>query len=125
MKTLTNILILLISYSFFGQITSKINLNKTLSENLEKNEIEIADETRLYINDEISNELFYYALKPKEKIKGTLILLPPTAQKVENVINNNIVTLMKLCPKGVAQKKKDPYNFLCPPPGLNRRPFGH
>lgn len=90
MKTLTNILILLISYSFFGQITSKINLNKTLSENLEKNEIEIADETRLYINDETSNELFYYALKPKEKIKGTLILLPPTAQKVENVINNNI-----------------------------------
>ena len=88
MKTLTNILILLISYSFFGQITSKINLNKTLSENLEKNEIEIADETRLYINDGTSNELFYYALKPKEKIKGTLILLPPTAQKVENVINN-------------------------------------
>ena len=85
--------ILFISVSVFGQTVSEINLNETLSKNLEKNTIEIVDETYLYINDGISNELFYYALKPKGKIKGTLILLPPTAQKVEDVINNNI----KLC----------------------------
>src|SRR5699024_3350518 len=81
---------LFISFSVFGQTVSEINLNKTLSENLEKNTIEIVDETYLYINDGTSNEFFYYALKPKGKIKGTLILLPPTAQKVEDVINNNI-----------------------------------
>ena len=67
-----------------------MDLNKNLSENLERNKSEFVDETYLYINDGNSNELFYYALKPNGKIKGTLILLPPTAQKVEDVINNNI-----------------------------------
>ena len=90
MRILTNIVILFISLSVFGQIVSEINLNETLSRNLEKNTVEIVDETYLYINDGTSNELFYYALKPKGKINGTLILLPPTAQKVEDVINNNI-----------------------------------
>lgn len=90
MRILTNIGILFISFSVFGQKSPKINLNKTLLGNLEKNKIEIVDETYLYINDGTSNELFYYALKPEDKIKGTLILLPPTAQKVEDVINNNI-----------------------------------
>lgn len=90
MRILTNIVILFISLSVFSQTVSEINLNETLSKNLEKNTIEIVDETYLYINDGTSNELFYYALKPKGEIKGTLILLPPTAQKVEDVINNNI-----------------------------------
>jgi hypothetical protein len=90
MRIITNIVILFISFSVFGQTVSEINLNETLLQNLEKNTIEINDETYLYINDGTSNELFYYTLKPKGKIKGTLILLPPTAQKVEDVINNNI-----------------------------------
>jgi hypothetical protein len=90
MRILTNILILLISVSVFGQTSSEIKLNKTLSKNLKKNRIDILDETYLYVNDGTSNELFYYAIKPKEKIKGTLILLPPTAQNAEDVINNNI-----------------------------------
>lgn len=90
MRIITNIVILFISFSVFGQTVSEINLNETLLKNLEKNTIEIIDETYLYINDGTSNELFYYTLKPKGKIKGTLILLPPTAQKVEDVINNNI-----------------------------------
>jgi len=90
MRIITNILIFLISVSIFGQTTSEINLNEVLSKNLEKNTIDITDETYLYINDGTSNELFYYALKPKGKINGTLILLPPTAQSVENVVNNNV-----------------------------------
>ena len=89
MRTLTNILILLISVSVFGQTTSEINLNETILENLDKISIDIVDKTYLYVNDEDSNELFYYALKPKGKIKGTLILLPPTAERAEDVINNN------------------------------------
>ncbi|WP_347925095.1 hypothetical protein [Pontimicrobium sp. SW4] len=90
MKILTNILILLISVSVFGQTTSEIKLNEAVSKNLEKNTIDIVDKTYLYINDGTSNELFYYAIKPKGKIEGTLILLPPTAQSTEDVINNNI-----------------------------------
>jgi len=90
MRILTNIVILLISVSVFGQTVSEINLDETLSKSLEKNTIDIVDETYLYINDGTSNKLFYYALKPKGEIKGTLILLPPTAQNAEDVINNNI-----------------------------------
>jgi hypothetical protein len=101
MRTLTNIVILFISLSVFGQTVSEINLNENLSKNLEKNTIDIVDETYLYINDGTSNELFYYALKPKEKIKGTLILLPPTAQKVEDVINNNIKLTELAFEKGI------------------------
>ncbi|WP_166636603.1 hypothetical protein [Salegentibacter sp. 24] len=96
-----NIGILFISFSVFGQKVPEINLNKTLSENLEKNKVEIVDETSLYINDGNSNELFYYALKPKGKIKGTLILLPPTAQKVEDAINNNIKLAELAFEKGI------------------------
>jgi hypothetical protein len=85
-----NIIIFLISVSLFGQTISEINLNEVLLKNLEKNTIDIIDETYLYISDGSSNELFYYALSPKGKINGTLILLPPTAQNVEDVINNNV-----------------------------------
>ncbi|TDN80385.1 hypothetical protein DET49_13226 [Salegentibacter sp. 24] len=101
MRILMNIGILFISFSVFGQKVPEINLNKTLSENLEKNKVEIVDETSLYINDGNSNELFYYALKPKGKIKGTLILLPPTAQKVEDAINNNIKLAELAFEKGI------------------------
>lgn len=73
-----------------GQRTATIELSKIYLENLERNPINIQDETYLYVNDGKSTELFYYALKPKDKIKGTLILLPPTAQQVENVINENL-----------------------------------
>ncbi|TYB72572.1 hypothetical protein [Bizionia myxarmorum] len=101
MRILTNILILLISVSVFGQTTREIKLNETLLKNLEKNTIDITDKTYLYINDGNSNELFYYALKPKGKIKGTLILLPPTAQNIEDVINNNITLSELAFEKGI------------------------
>lgn len=101
MRILTNIVILFFSFSVFGQTVSEINLNETLSKNLEKNTIKIIDETYLYINDGTSNELFYYSLKPKRKIKGTLILLPPTAQKVEDVINNNVKLFELAYEKGI------------------------
>lgn len=90
MRILTNILILLISSSVFGQIISEISLKDPFLKNLDKNTIDIVDKTYLYVSDGTSNKLFYYALKPKEKIIGTLILLPPTAQSTEDVINNNI-----------------------------------
>lgn len=76
-----------------GQTVSVIELEKPYVEHLEKNIINIVDKTYLYVNDGKSTELFYYALKPKHKVKGTLILLPPTAQRLEDVINEN----KKLC----------------------------
>jgi len=93
MKILTSIVLFLTSIIAHGQAATEIKLPKPYSENLEKNSIDIVDNTNLYINDQGSNKLFYYALKPKEKINGTLILLPPTAQSVEEVINNNIKLL--------------------------------
>lgn len=90
MRILSTIVTILISISIFGQTTSEINLKKPFSKNLEKISVDIDDNTFLYINDGTSNKLFYYALKPSQKIQGTLILLPPTGQTVEDVINNNI-----------------------------------
>lgn len=90
MRIFLNILILLVSVNVFGQTAFEINLNETLKNNLEKNVSDKVDETYLYINDERSNELFYYALKPKNQIKATLLLLPSTAERIEDVLNNNI-----------------------------------
>jgi len=89
MRILISIFILLISVIAFGQ-TSEMVLDKSLATNIEKVKIDIVDNSYLYINDGTSNDLFYYALRPKDKIQGTLILLPPTAQTVEDVINHNI-----------------------------------
>ena len=90
MKALTSLTLLWISISSIGQTTSSINLKEALLKNLDRNCVELIDETHLYVNDGTSNELFYYALQPQQEITGTLILLPPTGQTVEEVINNNI-----------------------------------
>jgi len=63
--------------------------------------IGIIDSTDIYINDDGSKELFYCAVTPKEKIKGTLILLPSTYEPVEQVISNNNKLLELAYKKGV------------------------
>ncbi|MBL4704262.1 MAG: hypothetical protein JKY54_07060 [Flavobacteriales bacterium] len=72
-----------------------INLDKALVQNLEINPISNSDSTNIYVGDGTSSELFYYAILPKERIEGVLILFPSTWESVESVINNNI-TLAKL-----------------------------
>jgi len=89
MRIILTIALFLTGWQLFGQMTSTINLEEPYLGNLEKNKIDLVDETYLYINDGQSKELFYYASKPQNKIKGTLILLPPTAQPVEGVLNEN------------------------------------
>lgn len=89
MKIILIITFLLAVWQLSGQVGIVINLEEPYLENLEKNKLDLVDETYLYINDGQSKELFYYALKPKGKVKGTLILLPPTAQPAEGVINEN------------------------------------
>jgi hypothetical protein len=89
MKSILTIIFFLAAFSLFGQIGSTINLEEPYLGNLDKNKIDLVDETYIYVNDGESKELFYYALKPQKKIKGTLILLPPTAQPTEGVLNEN------------------------------------
>lgn len=89
MKNILTITLLLTIGQLFGQMNAKINLKEPYLSNLERNKLDLVDETYLYVNDGQSNDLFYYASKPKHKIKGTLILLPPTAQRVEGVLNEN------------------------------------
>ena len=75
-----------------------INLDESLSKNLEINIINHADTTNIYVGDGKSTELFYYALYPKATIEGALILFPSTWESAENVINNNI-DLIKIAHK--------------------------
>ena len=56
---------------------------------LEKNSINNNDTTDIYVGNGISEELFYYALLPKDSIIGVLVLFPSTWESTENVINNN------------------------------------
>ncbi len=91
-----NLLIfLLIAFPFTGNTQNTINLEELYLNNLDKISINIIDTTYIYVNDEGSTDLFYYALSPKDSIQGTLVLFPPTWQTAENVINHTI-ELIKL-----------------------------
>jgi hypothetical protein len=67
-----------------------LNLSDPYFKLLQKNTIPIVDSTDIFVNDGDSKALFYFALVPKDSIKGTLILLPSTYEKPEEVFNNNI-----------------------------------
>jgi len=67
-----------------------LNLEDPYLKRLEKNKISIVDSTDLYVNDGKSQTLFYYALVPKGKIKGALVLLPSTDETPEEVFSNNV-----------------------------------
>lgn len=73
-----------------GQELTSINLNENYLNRLHKNTLNIVDSTNMYISDRESKNLFYYALVPKQKIKGVLVLFPGTSELVEDVFNNNI-----------------------------------
>jgi hypothetical protein len=76
--------------SYIGNTQNTINLNERYTDHLERNVVNIIDRTNIYVNDGESQELFYYALVPKDSIVGTLVLFPPTWQRAKNVINHNI-----------------------------------
>lgn len=86
-----NLVILLFSMlPYIGNAQNAINLDENYTDKLERNVVNIIDSTNIYVNDGDSQELFYYALVPEERILGTLVLFPPTWQTTENVINHNI-----------------------------------
>jgi hypothetical protein len=67
----------------------------TISSQIQRIVLPLEDKSFLYINDEQSDELFYSVLSPTELIKGTLVLLPPAGQAVEQVIEENTELLQK------------------------------
>ena len=56
---------------------------------LEKNIIQKTDSTGIFESKAGKDELYYYALVPKETIKGVLVLLPSTLEETESVLENN------------------------------------
>ncbi|MFK7784735.1 MAG: hypothetical protein AB8B56_06460 [Crocinitomicaceae bacterium] len=93
MKNACTYLFLLVA--FIGNSQNDINLEKEYLNTLEKVALELIDSTYIYVNDDRSNDLFYYALPPDQETQGTLVLFPPTWQTTESVINHNI-ELIKL-----------------------------
>ncbi len=84
----TTILHLLILCSLAAQ--AQTDLAQSYAAHLQKTISSLKDSTHLYVGDGEETDLFYYTLVPENPIKGTLILMPPTGQSVETVINHNI-----------------------------------
>ena len=90
MKQIFTILIYLTSLTIFGQSATVLNLKEQYVKRLEKNSLGIVDRMGIYVGDSVSKTLFYYALVPKNNIKGVLIILPSSGEPLESVINNNV-----------------------------------
>jgi pimeloyl-ACP methyl ester carboxylesterase len=65
-----------------------LNLDSTYLARIEKITLRAEDKDNLYINDGNSQSLFYYALKPKGIVKGTLVLLAGATEPANYVLNN-------------------------------------
>ena len=66
-----------------------LNLDKKYLTVLKRNLISQDDHTDLYVNDRNQKDLFYYSLIPKGPIKGVIVLLPGTWDRVEYVLSSN------------------------------------
>lgn len=66
-----------------------LNLDSSYRAFLHKHIISRNDSTDMYINDRNAKDLLYYALVPKGTIKGVIVLLPGTWDRVEYVLTCN------------------------------------
>jgi len=66
-----------------------LNLDDKYLAILRKQYLNINDSTEIYINDNGSDQLFYYALIPRQTINAVLVLFPSTGETAENVISCN------------------------------------
>lgn len=73
------------------------NLFSLKAQKFEKITISNNDPSELYLNDDISTELFYYKYVPKKSIKGVLVILPSGGEIIENTLKQ--ITLHKLAYK--------------------------
>ena len=67
-----------------------LNLSDSYLKFLQKNTLSIIDSTDIFVNDGGSKSLYYFALVPKDSIKGVLILLPSTGEPPVEVFSNNV-----------------------------------
>ena len=65
-----------------------LNLDTKYLSLLKKNIISNNDSTDLYVNDRNQKDLFYYSLIPKDKIKGVIVLIPGTWDRVEYTLSS-------------------------------------
>lgn len=65
-----------------------LDLDKKYLNVLKRNLISRTDSSDLYINDRNQNELFYYSLIPEKPIKGVIVLLPGTWDRVEYTLSS-------------------------------------
>jgi len=70
-----------------------IDLDSLSLEKLQKNLIQLSNNTLIFDNFLPDKSLFYYALLPKTTVKGALVLFPGTWERPESVLSNN----KKLC----------------------------
>ena len=101
MKQIFTILIYLTSLTIFGQSATVLNLKEQYVKRLEKNSLGIVDRMGIYVGDSVSKTLFYYALVPKNNIKGVLIILPSSGEPLESVINNNVKLTELACDSNI------------------------
>jgi hypothetical protein len=65
-----------------------LSLDRKYLHLLKRNVVYKNDNTDLYINDRNQKELFYYSLVPDGKIKGVVVLLPGTWDRVEYTLSS-------------------------------------
>ena len=66
-----------------------LNLDTKYLNLLKKNIVSKVDSTNLYVNDRNQTELFYYSLIPENDIKGVIVLMPGTWERVEYLLSSN------------------------------------
>jgi hypothetical protein len=92
---------------------TSLKLGSSYLNRLEKNNVAINDTTDLFINDKQSKLLFYYALAPKEKIKGVLVILSSSGETPEEVFNNNIKLTESACDSNLLVIIPSVNNHVC------------
>ncbi|MCB0667904.1 MAG: hypothetical protein KDC80_18890 [Saprospiraceae bacterium] len=65
-----------------------LDLDKQYLDVIKRNLISKTDRTNLYVNDRNQSELFYYSLVPAKPIKGVVVLLPGTWDRVEYTLSS-------------------------------------
>jgi acetyl esterase/lipase len=79
-----------------------LNLDGKYLKLLQKQKINLKDNTGIYGNDDNSTDLFYYLLLPHQAVKATLVLFPSTGETAENVISCNKTLIQLAYTKNIA-----------------------
>lgn len=92
---------------------SLLNLDDSYLKQLQKNILKIPDGTDIFASQDGTKSLFYYALIPKGKIIGVLVLLPSTGESPEEVFSNNVKLTQMACDSGLMTIIPSINNHIC------------